>query len=366
MLFLGFFTVLLFLSFIFPKSKKITIVILCYISLIFSFGQYKGDFVVYRWVYQEFSSGIAYTSYEPGYVALLWIATKLRIPFVVFRLACATFICSSLYGVVKRQTVYTAIAVALYSLFPFFIYTAIFRTGIASAFVVLAIEKMAENKKKCFIFFIILAALFHYSSLVFLLLLMLRKGTKNKQILAVFVMGMVLSVLINYSSVAYDIIARFTSSAKVLQWFKRNNSSANFNGILAEILLLLMLYYLSYRSLKKRGIQFINWGDEYNNSYGLEVLTYKLSLFMFLILPLMIYASPFMRIPYMVLIFFIIVSLNNKEIVNDNVNCLNNIGVVPSGWFFLLFVVIAWKVYYDLPYLKEGTSVFWEYLEVTF
>lgn len=365
MLLLGFFLILILSSFIFPSSKKITFATLVFISVIFAFGQYKGDYAVYRWVYQEFLRGSLITSYEPGYVAFLWIATRLKVPFVFFRLICASLICSSLYGVVNRQTKYTAVAVALYSLFPFFIYTAVFRSGLASAFVILGLEKLAGNKKNGFIMFIMMATLFHYSSMVFLLLLLFEKRTKNDLIISVFVAAIILSVLIN-SSVLYIVVSRFTTSAKVLQWFTPNSASASIKGILAEVLLLLLLYYLAEKCLKARGIHYNDWANNRNNPYGLEILTYKLALLMFLLLPLMIYASPYMRIPYMALVFFVIVSLNDlglPVIREDIINCRET---VPFGWIILLVVVIAWKTYFDLPYLKQGTSIFWEYLEVSF
>ena len=34
-------------------------------------------------------------------------------------------------------------------------------------------------------------------------------------------------------------------------------------------------------------------------------------------------------------------------------------------WAALLGISLLWKVYYDLPYLRQGSSLFWEYLDFT-
>lgn len=358
-------------AYCFPESKKLSVLMFSLFCFLFAFGHYEGDYQLYQWIYSEFNTGLYNREFEPLFTLTFWVATKIGLSFVAYRVILGVFICVEMYKLIARHTSCIALATALYGLFPFFLYTTVIRSGVATVFVLLAIEQLikAEPDKKRFIILVLVGTLFHYSSCLFLLLLLFDENIRETSFFLVVCIGLVLAVIINYTSIPYMIVSMFTSRQKTLQWFAKSDATANLNGILGIAVILVSMYALSkYNLMVDSHYSLSGSGElaEYSESSRLVIIAYKLSLMMFLYFPLMIMASPFTRLPFMVYVLVIIATINNGREAQIRVNDELRPGVVSLSWIVLLVVTFVWKIYYDLPYLKDGTSFFWEYLDVTF
>ena len=83
---------------------------------------------------------------------------------------------------------------------------------------------------------------------------------------------------------------------------------------------------------------------------------------MMCLLPFIIFASPFMRLPYMVFLVLITSTLNTgmleREYVQTRIEGLS----LSIPWVIMFFLCFIWKIYYSLPYLKSGDHLFWEFI----
>jgi len=367
------YTALLLFAFFFPKSKHLTVALGIFMWLMYGFAWYEGDLEVYQWVYSEIQSGAFNKAYEPLFIAAMWICSKLGMGFTVFRLVLGGFIVLSVYFAIKGMTENTAAAMGLYGVFPFFVFISVMRTGVASALVMLAVAELIKtnpNKMK-FILLIGIATLFHYSSFVFMILLLGPEVFDRKYMVAVIIGSLFLSIVINRTGLLYGVLSKITSRQKVLQWFTDNGASANLKGILAEVIVIASLFVM----MKRNNIIGVTpaytaiEGYSYNAGVRVNHLAYKLCGMMILLLPLMIYASPFMRLPYMVFPVFVMSTLNSSGAdicLEQEVGYSSGRFMVKMGWFVLLLIVLMWKLYYDLPYLKAGSHLFSEFFDLTF
>ena len=280
--------------------------------------------------------------------------------------------------------------------FSFFMYTAVIRSGIASVFVLIAIEQLMRSNpdRRRFVFYIIIGTLFHYSSFFFLFLLLFDARIKQSTVIIVLFVSVALAIVLNYTSIPYNFISLFTSRQKTLQWFIRSDdATANLNGVIGILFLLVSMYATTRYNLFISTIERIGVEDSrfscfplntdllcndvkmcsefedtpYVSRYCETVVAHKLSMMMVLFSPLMIFASPFTRLPYMVFIFIIITTINSGMTAQmHSMEGGFRPGLISLSWVALLVVAILWKLYFDLPYLKNGSSFFWEYLDVSF
>ena len=383
-------------AFVFPQSKKLAVLLFSLFCFIFAFGHFHGDYQIYQWIYSEFNTGLYNTEFEPLFSLTFWIATKIRLPFVAYRLIVGLFICSQMYRLIVRHTSCVALSAALYGCFPFFMYTAVIRSGVASVFVLIAIEQLMTPTpdRKRFVFFIVLATLFHYSSFFFIFLLIIDERIKQSTVLIILFISMALAIVLNYTPIPYKIVSLLTSRQKTLQWFmKSDDATANINGIIGILFLIVSMYAMTRYNLSISTISSaesdcdyfsccqISLEMHYNgvveeveanessfvSEYYEASVSHRLSIMMILFAPLMILASPFTRLPFMVFIFVIITTINTgmKAQMLYSEDGFRP-GRVSLSWVLLLFVSLLWKVYFDLPYLKEGSRFFWEYLDVRF
>ena len=370
-------------AFCFPESKKLAFLLFSLFCFLFAFGRYQGDYQTYLLIYSGFNSGLYIREFEPLFSLTFWIAAKIGLSFVAYRLVMGLFICISMYRIIARHTSCVALASAVYGLFPFFMYTTVLRSGVACIFVLLAIEQLIKEcpDKKRFVLLVLIATLFHYSSILFLLLVLFDDNIRETSFILVFIVGLALAFIINYTSIPYKIVSLFTSRQKTLQWFSKSDASANFNGILGIAIILVSMYALSKYNLmvsscfslertgETSGAAQIVLGNESSPCLEpdrLVIISYKLSLMMFLYFPLMVLASPFTRLPFMVYVLVIISTVNMGRDAQLRENSELRPGVVSFSWIVLVAVTLVWKIYFDLPYLKEGSSFFWEYLDVSF
>ena len=362
--------IFLLLAFAAPRSKVLTGAILVFMCYLYAFAQYTGDLQTYEAAYLKLNGSIRFNVYEPGFSFVMSVCRRMGFSFTQFRLLLGIIICLIILGLVIRQTDFCAAATALYGIFPFFIYVSVMRSGVACPFVLLAIEQLNSGRRSSrlwFVVFIIIAAMFHYSSIIFLLMLIPVKKISYKWVLFVFCAGMILSILINYTDYIYNIVAHFTQRTKILQWFMRNDAAANLKGALAEAVLLVMLLFVAYRNnrIYKEPSVFSEGAEKAKKEKGMVSLSYKAALLMLFLLPLMIYSSPFMRLPYTLFLFFITTTLNaeaSRTSAQKGTLMLTKLPYVRA-WAVTAVLTLVWKFYYILPYMKAGTSFLWEFLE---
>lgn len=383
-------------SFFFPQSKKLAVLLFSLFCFIFAFGRFQGDYLTYQWIYSEFNTGLYNREFEPLFSLTFWVATKIGLPFAIYRLFVGFFICTQMFKLIERHTSCVALSAALYGCFPFFMYTAVIRSGVASVFVLIAIEQLMRPNpdRRRFVLYIIIATLFHYSSFFFIFLLLFDGRIKQSTVLIILFISMALAIVLNYTPIPYKIVSLLTSRQKTLQWFmKSDDATANINGIIGILFLIVSMYSMTRYNLSISTITSAEFdSDNYSccqisselHYYGVleeaeanessfvseyyeASVSHRLSIMMILFAPLMILASPFTRLPFMVFIFVIITTINTgmKAQMLYSEDGFRP-GRVSLSWVLLLFVSLLWKVYFDLPYLKEGSRFFWEYLDVRF
>ena len=362
MILLAIYIVLCLLAVVFPRSKRIMLLVVYFLTFAYAFTWTSGDLEIYEWVYNSLLSGDFNRAYEPGFIGLMWLCRLAGLPFSGFRLVAGAIIVIVAARVIQRQTAYCALVMALYGIFPFFQFVSVIRSGVACSFVLLAVEQLfdePQNKKK-YIGLIVCAVLFHYSSLLFLPFLVFTR-MKRKHLSIAFIGMCVLTFLTIYTDVIYRIVSKITQRQKILIWLSTSDGTANLKGILAIVILLLSLYYLGARAYRKsKGTaaleKLLLGGARCNQGQ----VMYQISLYMIFLFPFMALASPIMRIPYMVFLMFAIVSINDGEgrIFRTGKNVgLGSVGIKPA-WVLMLSIALLWKIYADLPYLKTGAHLF--------
>lgn len=356
------------------RSRCLAIFIWLFLIFVYSFGKTEGDYEIYQWIYSSFRTGevtIALSTFEPGFAALMWLCSILGLPFVAFRFIVSAFISFSLYNLFKKQTEDVALATVLYGVFPFFVWSAAMRSGMAVVFVSFAFQEFIDNdlKKslKSLILFLI-AILFHYSSvffLVFFLSFCRNRKIRNGKFLVILLGIFVLTILLYFTDIPVRFVSMVTDNKKVTQWLYKGEGTANLTGILAEVAILMLLYLLSKKNFDY--CQLLNvCGASHSTIRGVEVL-YRLSTFCFLLLPFIALASPFMRIPYMMLALSIPMTLSCDSIManerKDGEMYRRNVIYLRRIWIEMLLILLALKLYYDLPYLKAGQMFFSEFTQ---
>ena len=345
-IFLGLFL----LAIVYPRSKYLTIAIASFMLFVYTFTWHEGDLEVYEWVYKDLFTGRFYTAYEPGFVALMWLCKKIGL---------------SLYRFIRRQTVYSSFVMALFCIFPFFMFSSVLRSGISCVFVLLAIEQLIIDKgnKKKYLIYVIIGSLFHYSTVLFLPFLLFTGKIKRTRLIGAFVGMCVLTFLINYTNVIYTVVSNFTQRQKIIGWLMKNDATANINGIIAIGILLITVYLLNRNNLKKlSGIGGRYLVSEIRNNQ--IQISYQMSVYMLFLSPLMVLASPIMRVPYMAFLMFIISTANiayenREEYIGGHPGTI----VMTITWMALVFTIFMWKFYADLPYLKNGAHLFGEFID---
>lgn len=358
---------LLILALMSPKSKAVTWLVMTFMFFMFSFVYYEGDLQIYEWVYNDFYTGQFFTAFEPAFTLVIWICTVIGLPFSAFRAVLAIAYLALTYKATRQQTEYTAIAMALMTIFPLVVYTSVLRSGIASAILLYAMTFLTENgKKNNFKYFIsvIMATLFHYSAVVFFVFMLARRKISIKKMLLYSMFAFGLLTLLYYTDIIYRLVSFITSNKKILQWFVKGNAEANLKGTISAFMVLAVNCILAMKAkeichspkgqllLSMRMIRF---------SY----ISYNVAVLMILFLPLMIFATPFMRLPYMVYGMVISTCVNATMVVCMRINHgrqkkLNpKIAAIGIGIFVMTMV---WRFYYCLPYLKQGMVFFGEFL----
>lgn len=341
------FLLLVILGLRFPRSAKTTWAILAFMLLFFSFVPRDGDYQQYKYVYEQFDSGWL-TAYEPGFIAIVWLCKTLLLPYSLFRLCVGTLFLLGLYRAIKAQTENTAFSLALILVFPFFCFVAVIRSALAMAVVLNVLPFLLEGSLKSAAKYtagIALAALFHYSSLFFLPLLLVRFQMNWKRAALFGAISLTFGVLLYFTDWIYKLLSLVTQNPKVLGWFTDNASKANLTGA-AAILSLFLAFCFSSRIASATTI-----ANKKQQAYA--ALTAKMGVLLLFAFPLFAYSSVFTRQLYILLPCVIITCANAA--------CSGTV-FQRKPFLAALGTVLLFAFYYDLPYLKQGLSMFDELL----
>ena len=378
MILLIIYSLLIVTAFSMPKSRKLAIIISLFLIFVYSFGQSKGDYQVFKWIYESFPSGefnIHNCTWEIGFATIAWICSMAGISFVGFRLIVGVFICLSLYKIFFKLTDNVALSLALYGIFPFFIWSAAMRSGVATVFVLYAFKILIDNNLKrnwkTFVYLLI-AILFHTSSIMFLFFAIFynnRIKIKRGAVAIALAISLLFAVLLFYTNIPYMVVSHFTDNVKTLTWFIKGNGTLNTNGIIVIVGTVMLVFILSRYNLTI-GNKLYNKKCIQRSELDLIDLSYHLALFMIVLIPFMGFSSPFLRILYVSLGIIIPATLMSDNRCYDNYIITGamqdkdrkNTILLRKNWLFLVGVLLICKLQYDLVYIQAGQPLFVEFI----
>ena len=356
---------LLVLGVFFPKSKAISCLAIVFSFVVFSFVDFQGDIQVYTDNYNTLASSTLLHHYEPLFALLMVIVRTLGLPFTAVRVVVAVLYLSVEYQTVKKMTEYHAIAIILLMIFPMIFFASVMRSCTATAFVLLGMQtliRQTRNSRLHYAVWICLAGLCHYSSFFFILYLFvdLNKEIDYTRFFWFFIVSMVIAVLLN-TDVLYRLVSRFISRGKTLEWFEKGNQQ-NLTGIMVAVLMYGATAYLSLKACNICHSQeacFLLKKEQITGS----MYTYNISMIMFLCLPLFVFAPPFQRLAYMMMPLCFCSWMNAVKVLRENWTRPHTLPLYGVASMLSIFV---WRIYIDLPYIKDGAIPFAELISTKF
>lgn len=366
---------LIILGIRFPKSRKVTWAMIAYMLILFSFVERDGDFQQYKYVYDIFGDYIP--SWEPGFVAIMWLCKQLHFPYGLFRLVVGSIYIFGVLRAVKSQTANVAFSVVLFSIFPFFFFVSAMRSSVAMAIILNVIPYLQDKSRKGSVKYVVgvlIATMFHYSSLFFLAFLLTQIKLTRRIILICTAVSAVGGVVLWFTDWISGLLSLVTQNQKVLQWFTNNASKANLTGAVVILVVFVAFTMTAYQAaiICKDSTHMSQKRKDYA-----QLVAY-ISILMLFAYPLFIFSSVFMRQLFL-LLPCVIISCANAAFSRDYTKRIiirlpfikksNGDHVVISVvWPILLALglVMLSAFYFDWPYLKQGQSMFDELIYFPF
>lgn len=355
---ISFFVVIVILSIFRPKSKLVFHFGILFLLFMFSFVFYKGDYETYSQIYDGVKRGLYFFEFEPAFSFLFVLSSLAGIPYAWFRFLIGLIMVSLLARFIKDETEFIAITLVLLMIFPFFVFVATIRSGVAWPIVLFAIRKLSENgkdSKKVFCCLIAIASLFHYSCIFFFFLLLVPRLSLKKR-MVLFICMVLFSMVLNFTNVIPRILQLFTSRVKTLQWFTSNEGTSNLAGAIVQTIVVVSMACISryYAKICTSGNGRLVLS---RNQIELSSIAYRVSSVLIFALPLMWFSSPFMRLFYTSFPLVIISGVNASQVIREKGDLLDTI--FHNGFLFVICVLL--RVYDNLPYLKQGSVFFGEF-----
>lgn len=357
---LAIFAILMVGALFYPKSRVVCLLSGILLLTVFSVVYFDGDVQTYRNFYETASTKQMLTHYEPLFSLLMYFYKTLGLPYVCLRATVGLFYIVCTYRFVRKATEYKAIAMVLLFIFPSIFFCSVMRSGMATGIMLNAIWTLVENKKNAkvkYVLGLLLAILFHYSSAVFAVFLFvdLDKDFRWEKTLWYFVATFVVSVVLNFTDIAYKLVSLITDRAKSLQWFLTGNE-ANLTGTIVDTLLIFANAVLSHWSMNICN-KCVGYIDLSMKQIRLSKIAYNISMIMFLLVPFFIFASPFLRLSYMMTAICLCSWLNATRMIKEyGGSCF------PVFLAVIIAMIFVWRIFVDLPYLKQGARLFGELL----
>lgn len=177
-----FFLLVLFLGYRYPKSEKVSLGISAILWILYAFNTYTPDYSAYKQFYDSFSTNLneygiltLEEATEPGWAVVMIIPALFHMSFEAFKIFIASVYVLMLYFTVKKYTSNIALAMAIFTVFPFIHSVAAMRFGFAAIVFSLFTAPLAtgqKNSKAIALFFlgILIAGSIHYSILILAIL----------------------------------------------------------------------------------------------------------------------------------------------------------------------------------------------------
>ena len=365
------FILLLGIALRFPRSRVVAGIAICFILLMYGFADFEGDLSVYRWIYYDYSFKTMGMVFEPGFLLLIVLCKTVGFSFTGFRLVCALIYASLLYRGVAKLTEYKAIAITSTIIFPLFVFISVMRSGIACVIVLNAFAALVDGRNKTqgimkYCIGVVIATFFHYSSILLLAGILAKRKLNMKKVLPCLILVLVFSVLLTQTDVIIRLVSMVTTREKTLQWLSRGEGTANLKGSIAIMLVLLANYFVSKLNLERYKARQL-CGENTSSRLSKPEIVHNMAIILFFYTPLMLFASPFLRLAYMIFPAFSASAVGvmygyEKE---DQPLIRKRAGVVLPG-LLIFAVLLLWKLHYDLPYIKNGAIPLEELIRTSF
>ena len=362
------FLAILVLSILFPRSRKVALLAMAFMLVMYCFVRYKGDLEIYQWIYEDYGVNLSGTTFEPGFTLLIIICKKLGMPFIQYRIVLGLIYVLLLNRGVSQLNEYRALALTISAFFPFFIFTSVLRSGIACVIILNGYRYLIDpaygrGGLVRYALLVLLAATFHYSAALMIVFVLARMRLNPAKLMRYLVVVIALTILLNHTDIIYDLLSKITSREKLLQWFVRGEATANLTGTFAILIVLGVNFLLAARSrrlLSPAGTECGLYREE-------AQFVFNSSFLLFFFFPLMVFAAPFMRVAYMLMPLFIANTVNASFVNSRNDRTEERFNRRLSLQCIMLIVSMAvWKFYYDLPYIKAGDIPLQELLRTRF
>lgn len=296
---------LIFLLFIFKKSKLLGYVALVFLFVLFAFNTDIAD----RENYEQVLSFSDNLSIEPLYGALLGVLAYLNLDVQWLYYICAPLLLLSFFVFVRKYSNHPNYVISIYMICVFFLDVVQNRFSFALIFIYWAFYNLLLNdrlkSKVLFVVLILTATLIHSSSIVFLIFL-LAKYLDRKQI-NLFVL-ISLPFVLSFSFLASSYIGELLG---ISGWMQRLQTAGNYSGtnmVLVcsfVLILIILMYYLSYRTINPLSSNLKSLGE-----IGLKIATISL-----LYIPLLQFSADFRR--HFFLIFIVLVTISSNWIFSS-------------------------------------------------
>lgn len=303
-----FYFLLVCFSLIFPSSKLLARVNIVFIWIVYAFNTYTLDGVVYESIYDNFSSGLYNSHFEPAFSLIMYLCSKIGLSFQGFRVILASIFTPLIYSFVRRNTRNKAYALGLFMVYPLLFFVSVLRAGIASAIILYSISYLYEDEEengviKYFIG-VVFSTLFHYSSIFFLLLILAKQEKSFLKSYVFFICIFIVGLVLNYTNFIYFVISQFTQREKILIWFSLDSNvegRPNLVGFLTAALVLVgntcLTWLLKFQYLKYYKPT-VRSNPERNN---IIELSYNTNILMLVFIPFLLKNTVFIRLVYEIL-----------------------------------------------------------------
>lgn len=348
------FLIILFLcvlAYLNPRSKIVSFTILAFMWVLYGFNTYSGDFIAYENVYNNLWD-IGLMHYEPGFSMIMAFCRSFGMSFIMFRVALAFIFVYLLYNAIKKYTQYSALALAIYLIFPFPYFISVLRGGVASLIILYSIDFLREENQRRgafkFVLGVMIAALFHYTSVFYLVLLFARKEIDAKKIGCLLGIEFFVIFLWNRLDIQ-SILAIFIDREKTLDWFAQQNyvnNMLNVKGVLSNFLIVFGNIYFS-RIIKENNIKQMD-GCE-SRDLWVSKFAYNANLLMLLLAPFLFYRNVVLRFIWELQGINIVTAVNAIKLLEENrkekkKRVVSIIGLISVEWVIGLFFYIIGPV----------------------
>lgn len=186
---------LILLGAIFVKSKGVTLALLLYDWVFFSFVTDCADYYNYQYMYDRISTDFSSFNVEFGYSAVSFFSkTVLGLNYQQFRILLSTVALILLYLTVVKYTKNTAYVMALFTLCPMAICVVQIRNWVAFSIVLFGIRFLEKKTYKGYIQYavcVLIATTLHYTCFFYIFLIAFMLIDKRKLYLVVFIWNFV-------------------------------------------------------------------------------------------------------------------------------------------------------------------------------